>query len=307
LRFDHYGFALNESAWSPRLGVSRFISSLNLLIHASYDRVFQTPAMENLLLASSPQLDSVSGLVVRLPVQPARANYYEVGFTKSLAGKLRIDGNVFRRDFTNYSDDDVLLDTGISFPIAFASAEIHGEEVQIAVPRWGRFSGVLSYSNQTGIGQGPITGGLFLGDEAQGISDTSKFPVSQDQRNTVRARVRFQAMERLWFAASAEYGSGLPVDLNGPVDPSQVNFLLQQYGLAILNEVNFNAGRVRPNFSFDAAVGATLFHKEGRDVTFEIEGHNLTDKLNVVNFASLFSGTAVAPPASVSARLKVGF
>jgi hypothetical protein len=307
LRFDHYGFVVNESAWSPRLGVSRFISSLNLLVHASYDRVFQTPAMENLLLASSPQLNSVSTLVVRLPVQPARANYYEVGFTKSFAGKLRIDGNVFRRDFSNYSDDDVLLDTGISFPIAFSTAEIHGEEIQIAVPRWGRFSGVLSYSNQTGIGQGPITGGLFLGDEAAGISDTSRFPVSQDQRNTVRAHVRFQATERLWFATSAEYGSGLPVNLNGPVDASQFNFLLQQYGPAILNEVNFGAGRVRPNFSFDAAAGATLFHKEGKDVTFEIEGHNLTGKVNVINFASLFSGTAVAPPASVSARLKVGF
>ncbi|HSZ19755.1 MAG TPA: TonB-dependent receptor [Candidatus Acidoferrum sp.] len=307
LRFDHYGFVANESAWSPRLGISRFISSLNLLVHASYDRVFQTPAMENILLASSPQLDSVSSLVVRLPVQAARANYYEVGFSKSFAGKLRIDGNVFRRDFTNYSDDDVLLDTGISFPIAFSSAEIHGEEIQIAVPRWGRFSGVLSYSNQTGIGQGPITGGLFLGEETSGISDTSKFPVSQDQRNTVRAHARFQATERMWFAASAEYGSGLPVDLNGTAGPNQINFLLQQYGPAILNEVNFNAGRVRPNFSFDAAAGATLYHKEGRDITFEIEGHNLTDKLNLLNFASLFSGTAVAPPASVSARLKVGF
>jgi hypothetical protein len=307
LRFDHYGFATNESAWSPRLGVSRFISSVNLLVHASYDRVFQTPAMENLLLASSAQLNSIGALVVRLPVQPARANYYEVGFTKSFAGKLRIDGNVFRRDFSNYSDDDVLLDTGISFPIAFSSAEIHGEEIQIAVPRWGRFSGVLSYSNQTGIGQGPITGGLFLGDETAGIADTSKFPVSQDQRNTLRGRLRFQAAERLWFATSAEYGSGLPVDLNGAADANQINFLLQQYGSAILNEVNFNAGRVRPNFSLDAAAGATLFHKEGRDITFEIEGHNLTDKVNVINFASLFSGTAVAPRASVTARLRVSF
>jgi hypothetical protein len=307
LRFDHYGFVVNESAWSPRLGVSRFISSLGLLLHASYDRVFQTPAMENLLLASSSQFNSVSSLVVRLPVQPARANYYEAGFTKSFGGMLRIDGNVFRRDFTNYSDDDVLLDTGISFPIGYSSAEIHGEEVQIAIPHWGPFSGVLSYSNQTGIGQGPITGGLFLGAEAQGISDTSKFPVSQDQRNTVRAHVRFQVNERLWLATSAEYGSGLPVELNGPTGPGEINFLLQQYGPAILNEVNFSAGRVRPNFSLDLAAGATLLHKEGKDISIEIEGHNLTDKLNVTNFASLFSGTAVAPPASVSARLKVGF
>jgi hypothetical protein len=304
LRFDHYGFVVNESAWSPRISVSRFIASLNLVIHGSYDRVFQTPAMENLLLASSTELDSVSALVVRIPVVPARANYYEVGFTKSIASRFRIDGNVFRRDFHNYPDDDVLLDTGVSFPIAFSSATIQGEELQIAVPRWRRFSGSVSFSNQKGTGQGPITGGLFLGSETAGIADTSKFPVSQDQRNTLRTRLRFQAAERLWFATSAEYGSGLPVDLNGPAD---VNFLLQQYGSAILNEVNFGTGRVQPNFSWDAAAGATLYHKEEKDVSFEVEGRNLTGKVNVLNFASLFSGTAVAPPASASARLKFEF
>src|SRR6202163_628486 len=170
--------------------------------------------METLLLASSPLLVSLSHLVLRIPVRPGRANYYEVGFTKSLAGNLRIDGNVFRRDFRNFPDDDTLLDTGISFPIAFSTARIYGEEVQIGVPHWGRFSGFVSYSNQTGVGEGPLTGGLFLGDKAANASDTSKFPISQDQRNTVRARVRFQAVPRLWFAASAGYGSGLPVNLD---------------------------------------------------------------------------------------------
>ncbi len=97
------------------------------------------------------------------------------------------------------------------------------------------------------------------------------------------------------------------MDLSGTVDPGQISFLLQQYGPVILNQVNFDAGRVRPNFSLDAAAGATLFHKEGKDISFEIEGHDLTNKLNVINFASLFSGTAVAPQASVNARLKFGF
>src|SRR5438105_3888656 len=115
LRFDHYGFVAHQSAWSPRIGVSRYFATVNLLLHASYDRVFQTPAVENLLLASSPQLDSLNPIVVRLPVQSARANYYEVGFAKAFFGNLRLDGNVFRRDFRNYSDDDVLLDTGVSF------------------------------------------------------------------------------------------------------------------------------------------------------------------------------------------------
>src|SRR5205823_2534397 len=60
LRFDHYGFVVHEGAWSPRIGVSRFVPALDLLLHASYDRVFQTPAIENLLLASSPLLNAVS-------------------------------------------------------------------------------------------------------------------------------------------------------------------------------------------------------------------------------------------------------
>jgi TonB dependent receptor len=304
LRFDHYGFAVNESAWSPRIGISRFIPSMNLLIHGSYDRVFQTPAIENLLLASSPQLDSVSNLVLRIPVRPGRANYYEVGFTKSLAGNLRIDGNVFRREFHNFPDDDTLLDTGISFPIAFSTARIYGEEVQVAVPHWGRFSGFVSYSNQTGVGEGPLTGGLFLGDKATNTAGSSTFPISQDQRNTVRARVRFQATERFWLAASAGYGSGLPVNLEQPID---YNAALTQYGPSILNQVNFGAGRVRPNFSLDASAGANLFHKENKDVSMQLEANNLTNRVNVLNFASLFSGTAVAPPRSISARLKLSF
>jgi outer membrane receptor for Fe3+-dicitrate len=307
LRFDHYGFLVHESAWSPRVSVSRYIPAWNLLLHASYDRVFQTPAMENLLLASSPQLDSASDTVLRLPVLPARANYYEVGLTESFLGKLRLDANVFRRNFRNYSDDDVLLDTGVSFPIAFATANITGEEVRLEVPHWGRFSGYVSYANQTGIGQGPITGGLFLGDEASdALTDTSKFAVSQDQRNTARASVRYQASRRFWFATSAQYGSGLPVEIDDGAN-LDIDFLRSQYGAAIVNEVNFDRGRVKPNFVLDVAGGAQIYNKERRSATLQIEGANLTNHVNLINFASLFSGTAVAAPRSVSARLKLTF
>ena len=304
LRFDHYGFVVHESALSPRMGVSRFLPALNLVLHASYDRVFQTPAMENLLLAGSPQLDAISPSVLRLPIRPARANFYEGGLTKALLGKLRLDATVFRRAFRNYPDDDVLLDTGISFPISFTKASIYGEELRLEAPRWGRFSGFLSYANQAGIGQGPITGGLFLGsDAANALTDTSKFAVTQDQRNTFRARVRFEAPRHAWLALSAQYGSGLPADTGG-ADP---NFLLAQYGPAILSQVDLVRGRVRPNLSVDAAGGAELYRKEQRSAVFQIQVSNLADRVNVINFASLFSGTAVAPPRSVSARLRLTF
>jgi outer membrane cobalamin receptor len=304
VRVDHYGFVARESAWSPRIGVSRFVPTLNLLFHASYDRVFQTPAVENLLLASSPLLDAISPSVLRLPVRPGRGNFYEGGVTKALLGKLRVDANVFRRDFRQYSDDDVLLDTGVSFPIAFAKARIFGEEIRLEVPQWSRFSGYLSYANQSGIGQGPITGGLFLGSAAaNALTNSSKFAVTQDQRNSLRARLRFQAPRHAWVAIGAQYGSGLPADI-GNAKPSD---LLAAYGQQILDRVDFARGRVRPNFSVDLAAGTEIYHKEAKSAAMQVQVANLADRLNVINFASLFSGTALGEPRSVTASLRLTF
>ena len=306
VRYDHYRFAVNESAWSPRVAVSRYFDSAGLLLHGSYDRVFQPPAVENLLLASSPELSQVSNLVLRLPVRPARANYYEVGLTKGFGGRVRLEADAFRRDFRNYSDDDTLLNTGVSFPIADASARIQGIEAKLEMPRWGRFSGFVSYANQTGVGQGPITGGLFIGDEAvAGVSDTSRFVVSQDQRNTARGRLRLQANTRLWLAAEGSFNSGLPVELDtGDTDRG---FLLAQYGPRVLGQVDFARGRVEPSYSLGASAGLGLYHKESRTLNLEIHTANLSNRLNVINFTSLFSGTAIAAPRSVAARLALEF
>jgi hypothetical protein len=198
-----------------------------------------------------------------------------------------------------------LLDTGISFPIAFSHARIFGEELRLEVPEWWRFSGYLSYSNQSGIASGPITGGLFLGSDAAGaLTNASQFAVSQDQRNTARARVRFQAERRVWLAISGQYGSGLPADLSSTQDQA---FLQSQYGSAILDRVNFDRQRTRPNFSLDIAAGAQLYRKELRSVALQIQVSNLTDRVNVLNFASLFSGTAISVPRSISGGLKLSF
>jgi hypothetical protein len=306
LRFDHYGFVVSESALSPRVGLSRYIDRWKMLLHVSYDRVFQTPAMENLLLASSAQVISLNPEVLRLPVSPSHGNYFEGGISQALFARLRLDANIFRRNFRNFADDDVLLDTGVSFPIAFNKARIIGEELRLAIAEWHRFSGFLSYSNQSAIAQGPTTGGLFIGSEASaGLTDTAKFAVTQDQRNTVRASLRAQIAKRVWAAASANYGSGLPVELD--LTTIDVNFLLAQYGPAILSRVNFERGRVRPNFSLNTAAGVELYRKESRILTMQIAANNLTDRVNVVNFAGLFSGTAVAAPRSATAHLRYVF
>jgi hypothetical protein len=301
IRFDHYRLATEASAWSPRVAVSRYFARLGLLVHASYDRAFQTPAIENLLLASSPAADVLNDTVVRLPVPPNRANFYEVGFSRAFFGKARVDATVFRRDLRDGGDDDVLLNTGISFPISFAHARIRGEEVKIEVPRWGRFSGFVSYSNQLGVAQGPVTGGLFLGDEAgSAFGHNTRFSLTQDQRNTSRAHIRAQATRRAWAALTSSYGSGLPAEFG----EGERDFLLAQYGPQVLARVNFERQRVRPSFSLDASGGVSLMQRDRRTLAVELEAANLTGRVNVINFASLFSGTAIGLPRSASVRIR---
>jgi len=71
--------------------------------------------------------------------------------------------------------------------------------------------------------------------------------------------------------------------------------------------VNFQRGRVRPNFSLDASAGAEIYRKEHRSIAAQVAFGNLTDRVNLINFASLFSGTAVGAPRSVSVGLRLSF
>lgn len=303
LRFDHYRLVVDETAWSPRAGVAYYWPATDLVLRASYDRVFQTPAFENLLIASSPAVASLSSEVLRLPVRPSRGNFYEAGFAKGIFGKLRLDGNFYRRTMDNYADDDVLFDTGISFPIAFRKAEIQGVEIKLEMPRWGRTTGFVSYSNMTGLGYTPVTGGLFLGSDAsQALSTSGPFPISQDQRNTVESRFRYQLHPRVWIGLGGVYGSGLPVEFDGTRQDA-----IAQYGQRIVDRVNFERGRVRPSFALNASAGVVLAKREWGSAQFEADVLNLTDRLNVINFSGVFSGTALSSPRSVNCRLQLEF
>jgi len=55
------------------------------------------------------------------------------------------------------------------------------------------------------------------------------------------------------------------------------------------------------------AAGAEIYHKESRSAALQIQVANLANRLNVINFASLFSGTALGEPRSVSANLRLTF
>ncbi len=190
LRWDHYQLLVNKQAIEPRFAISRFFPSADLILHSSYDRIFQTPSSENILLSSSTQIESLDPTTfLRLPVQPSVGDYFEGGLTQGLFKKAKLDINYFRRVVSNYADDDQINNTSVSFPIAFRKAIIYGAEGKLDLPEWRRFSGFLSYSYEVGNAWNPVTGGLFLGGDATAAETqlSGHFPDSQDQRNTVEA------------------------------------------------------------------------------------------------------------------------
>ncbi|MEJ7604923.1 MAG: hypothetical protein WKF37_01310 [Bryobacteraceae bacterium] len=150
------------------------------------------------------------------------------------------------------------------------------------------------------MGNLPITGGLFLDDSAELLAARTSFRITQDQRNTAQGRLRWAPLQRLWLAAGARYGSGLPVEVEADFDSSL-------YSPRILDRVNVARGRVRPSFVLDAALGAEIWKREKKTVTFQLDATNLTDRLNVINFAGLFSGTALAAPRAIMLRLSTSF
>jgi len=314
LRWDHYQLILNRQAVDPRFSISRYLPSAGLVLHFSYDRVFQTPSFENILLSNSSSVLSIDPTsFLRLPVEPSEGNYYEAGLTKVFSGKVKLDANYYRRLVSNYADDDQIANTAVSFPIAFRKSMIYGAEGKLELPDWHKFSGFLSYSYMVGNVWYPVTGGLFLGDDAQGIPANGHLPVSQDQRNTVRGRLRYQLHPRFWIAGGVQYDSGLPFEfqcdpdltpqecISGPGGP------VETYGQAVVNRINFVRGRIYPSFQVNASAGADVYKSDRVNVRFQIDGQNLNDVLNVIDFGGLFSGNAIGPSRSVALRLTTSF
>jgi hypothetical protein len=301
LRWDHYQLLLNRQAVDPRFSISRYFPSADLVLHFSYDRVFQTPSFENILLSSSTAATMLNPISLQLPVEPSEGNYFEAGLTKSFFGTLRLDANYFRRLVNNYADDDQLDNTTISFPVAFRKAVIYGAEAKLVLPDWRRFSGFLSYSYAVGNAWFPVTGGLFLGNDAV-IPTSGHFPDSQDQRNTVRGRLRYQLAPRLWIAAGIQYDTGLPFDFEGTEQQA-----LLEYGRQVVSRINFARGRIYPAFQVNASAGADIYKSERLNMRLQADGQNLSNVLNVIDFGGLFSGNAVGPSRSFALRLTTNF
>jgi hypothetical protein len=91
------------------------------------------------------------------------------------------------------------------------------------------------------------------------------------------------------------------------LDSESTQTLVEEFGQRVVDRVNLNDGRVRPLLSVDLSSAVDLYKKESRAVRLQGDILNLNDRLNVINFASVFSGTAIGSPRAFSLRLRFDY
>jgi hypothetical protein len=92
------------------------------------------------------------------------------------------------------------------------------------------------------------------------------------------------------------------VDFSGTYEQA-----LAQYGQQVVDRVDFEHSRVKPNFSLNASIAGDIWKRDNVSMGLQFDATNLTNRLNLINFAGLFSGNAVAPPRGYSVRLQFAF
>src|SRR5690349_2484039 len=313
VRYDNYKLLIHDQALSPRIGVAYFIPKTQTTFRASYNRLFQPPPAENLLMASSPEAAALSpiavlqGITTVPPIEPDKEHAFEAGAQQLLTQKFRLNLTVYQKRIKNFSDKDQFFETGVIFPIAISSGRVTGEELRLESTDIHGFHTFVSYANARAFGVTPITGGLFLGEDPQDLFlHGLKFANDHDQRNEEQFQVSYNHRPSgLYASFSGRYDSGVPVD----VEPGTTlaDFVAQGFDPRLFDKIDFQRGRVRPRTILDFSVGADLMQKERVSLNIQFDVQNLTNELFLYNFESVFSGTHVGYPRLFSGRLSLRF
>ncbi|BDC48676.1 hypothetical protein F183_A09920 [Bryobacterales bacterium F-183] len=309
LRHDVYRFLVNGNQLQPRLGMAYAIRSTGTVFRMSYNRTYQTPPNENLLLSASPQAallapppvrEALNGATTVL-IKPETQNFYEAGVQQAIGKVASINASYYYKNSRDQQDNDNFLNTGIIFPITLSQIRVNGAELRLNVPNIRGFNGTLSMTHYRAISTPPFTGGLFLGAGAIDALTAGPFVIDHDQKLGLQGNVQYRWKRGIWTSGAVRYDSGL---VSNRSDPEEVAADPDYADLLPYVNLLSDPPRVRPRTILDYAVGYERV-REGRrrwDVQFQVT--NLTNRTALFNFQSIFVGTRVVQPRSAGLKLR---
>jgi hypothetical protein len=74
-----------------------------------------------------------------------------------------------------------------------------------------------------------------------------------------------------------------------------------------VDRLNWTRFRILPSFQVNASAGAEVYKSDRLNVQLQVDGQNLTNVVDVIDFGGLFSGNAIGPSRSFLLRLTTNF
>lgn len=313
LRYDRNRLFRMESQLSPRLGLAYSIAATSTVLRASYNRMFLTPEYENILTSSSaaarslvpPEIQNAQELGFgQLRNASEKHDAFNAGLQQGIGSTLRLDLSWWYRSVENAADQGQFFNTGIVFPLNFKGAQLRGWNARLDLAPTGGLSGYVSVGHVRATYLGPFVGGLFLDAEALESLAGGYFVIDHDQDLQEQAGVFYDVAETgFWAGVTQRYDSGLVADagtredvLSSPDTAYADPFL--RYG--------DDPQRVKSRTIWNLSVGARL-RKYGVPLELQLDVLNVFDRAGLYNFQSVFGGTHVIPPRTVSGRVRVVF
>lgn len=312
MRYDYYRFLIRGAQWQPRLGLSYHLKETGTVLRASYNRTYQTPPNENLLMSSSaasailapPSVTEGLGNAFRY-IYPERQNVYEVGLQQSLGKVGMLNATYYHKQSTDLQDNDNFFNTGIIFPTSLAKSRVNGAEGRVVLFPGRRFSATFSATHYHVVVTPPFTGGLFLGAAAIDALTAGPFVIDHDQKLGVASNVVYNFTRRMWTSATVRYDSGLVSNPSDPAEVAQDPDYSDQ--LPYVNLLS-NPTRVNPRSVVDWAMGYSSPRSDGkRGWEAVVTVNNIGNTTALYNFQSIFVGTRVVAPRSVGGRVRFYF
>jgi hypothetical protein len=343
-RFDQYDGLISKPSPQPRLGIAYNLKPTGTVLRAAYARTFETPFNENLLLSSATGAGALAQTVLGanpVPIAPGNRNQFNTGLEQAIGKWMVMDLDYFWKYTHNAYDFSTLLNTTITFPIAWHNSKLDGVTGRVSTTNLRGFQAYWTFGHNRARYFPPEVGGLVPQGAALGAG---VFRIDHDQAFQSTAVLRYQHKNREWIAWTWRYDSGLVV--SGIPDSDAALALLspaQQttIGLACGNKVasfdmglgtddcagqtvtsklltlpkagtgdpDHNPDRVTPRNLLDLGFGTdNLLHTEKREkITASLAITNLTNKVALYNFLSTFSGTHFLQPRTFVARVGVSF
>jgi hypothetical protein len=338
VRADNYDGLAKDNLVEPRVSASYNIKGSNTVVRAGYGRFMETPFNENLIVSSNTGIGGLAGAFEATPVRPGHRDQWNAGLQQAFGRFLILDVDYFWKKTTPAYDFDVLFNTPLTFPIAWAQSKIDGVSARLSVPKTAGFSAYAILGHTRSRFFGPETGGVIFNSP----TSTGVFRIDHDQVLQSTVHLQYEPAPRLpWIGATWRYDSGL---VAGAVPDFATALTLdgdQQAAIGLYcgsqsatvsqpltscapglsrgatrlripadgtENDDRNPPRIAPRHLFDVAAGIDdLLRGRNVKVGVRLSVINLTNRVALYNFLSTFSGTHFVSPRAVQGEVSLRF